>query len=208
MPGTELVVGPVSWASSREAGHLLLLDPHLSTLKTHKGPCSRPSSASRPPPRGIQGSAGNAAQSGDSSSSCSGSRKSGPRETLVGGGLGIDFSAKVHNSHLATAYRLDFKTTSSFRDTDPETSWLLPPGTQGQKREARQATPAALELCLQLKSALKQKQKGSIFSPSDARENILPENPNTGDPGKMIFFPHLPQPYALSKLHHSQRWTE
>lgn len=88
MPGTELVEG-------RTSGFLGLLAGRPDTFscsrspplhfETHKGPCSRPSSASRPPPRGIQGSAGNATQSGDSSLQLLWVQEQvAPRETLVG----------------------------------------------------------------------------------------------------------------------------
>lgn len=125
----------------------------------------------------------------------------------------IDFSAtKVHNSHLATAYRLDFKTTSSFRDTDPENLLApLPPGTRGLKREASwgRPHPLRLNLCPQLKSALEaEAEKVHFLSLRCPGKHFTGKNPNTGDPGKMISFPTSPDPYASSKLHHLQRRTE
>ena len=108
-------------------------------FKNPERPLSRPSSASWPPPHGSRALLGMSSNLEILVSSCSGSRNKWPQRDPGG------VAASVHRfqchqgsqQYLATAYRLDCKTTSSFCDTDPENLLApIPLGTQGLKREA------------------------------------------------------------------------
>ena len=127
------------------------LDPHLSTLKNPERPLSRLSSASWPPPRGSRALLGMPSNLEILVSSCSGSRNKWPQRD-PGGVVASVHRFQCHQGsqqYLATAYRLDCKTTSSFCDTDPENLLApIPLGTQGLKREASwgRAHPLLLNL--------------------------------------------------------------